>query len=229
MGNKSSDGLENSSPRSASERLLFLLKAHGPQTCAALAASLQITAEAVRQQVIRLAAEGLVDSGSERAGVGRPCQVWKLTPAGEATFPDRHAFVATQLIRNIRNQFGEVALEQVLHAHAGDIEHVYSEELRSAKTLEEKVRRLAEARAREGYMAGWHKQSDNTFLLFENHCPITAAATACQGFCSAELNTFRHLFGHTVQVERSEHMLQGARRCAYTIRPKRHAPAKKAK
>ena len=29
------------------------------------------------------------------------------------------------------------------------------------------------------------------FLLAENHCPICAAATACQGFCTTELDLFR--------------------------------------
>jgi predicted ArsR family transcriptional regulator len=28
------------------------------------------------------------------------------------------------------------------------------------------------------------------YFLIENHCPICAAATECQGFCRAELSNF---------------------------------------
>ena len=54
-------------------------------------------------------------------------------------------------------------------------------------------------------------------LLVENHCPICAAATACQGFCTSELDIFRAVLGPGVTVERSEHIVGGDRRCAYRI------------
>ena len=48
--------------------------------------------------------------------------------------------------------------------------------------------------------------------------PICAAASSCQGFCRAELQMFRTLLGEKAEVERVEHLLSGARRCAYRIR-----------
>jgi predicted ArsR family transcriptional regulator len=91
------------------------------------------------------------------------------------------------------------------------------------------VARLAKIRAREGYMAEWRRDGDG-FLLVENHCPICAAATACQGFCRSELEIFRDALGGDAEVERVEHLLAGARRCAYRITravsPKRRAAAK---
>ena len=59
---------------------------------------------------------------------------------------------------------------------------------------------------------------DGSFLLSENHCPICVAARACQGLCRSELALFRAVLGPGVEVERSEHILAGARRCAYRIR-----------
>ncbi|MES2724598.1 MAG: MarR family transcriptional regulator, partial [Pseudomonadota bacterium] len=56
------------------------------------------------------------------------------------------------------------------------------------------------------------------FLLVENHCPICAAAAACQGFCRAELMVFRAVLGPGVHIERTDHILAGARRCAYRIK-----------
>jgi predicted ArsR family transcriptional regulator len=66
-------------------------------------------------------------------------------------------------------------------------------------------------------MAEWSPDPGGGFLLVENHCPICAAAAACQGFCRAELQAFRNALGPDVVVERAEHILAGARRCAYRI------------
>ncbi|HCH71276.1 MAG TPA: MarR family transcriptional regulator, partial [Ochrobactrum sp.] len=74
---------------------------------------------------------------------------------------------------------------------------------------------LAAFRSAEGYMADAEKQEDGSWLFIENHCPICAAADACQGFCRAELQVFRAVLGPDVSVNRTEHILAGARRCAY--------------
>jgi predicted ArsR family transcriptional regulator len=66
-------------------------------------------------------------------------------------------------------------------------------------------------------MADWRILPDGSYLLSENHCPICAAARLCQGFCRSELAVFRSALGPSVTVERAEHILAGARRCAYRI------------
>ena len=58
-------------------------------------------------------------------------------------------------------------------------------------------------------------------LLVENHCPICAAAKACQQFCRSELRVFQEALGDDVTVERVDHILAGARRCAYLVCPRR--------
>jgi predicted ArsR family transcriptional regulator len=62
------------------------------------------------------------------------------------------------------------------------------------------------------------RKSGNGYLLIENHCPICAAARACQGFCRSELELFQDVLGEDIEVERVEHVLAGGRRCAYSIR-----------
>lgn len=68
-------------------------------------------------------------------------------------------------------------------------------------------------------MAEVHAAKNGAFLLVENHCPICAAATACKGFCATELDLFRAVFGPRVEVARVEHIVSGARRCAYRVQP----------
>src|SRR5262245_32550229 len=211
----SSDHLENSR-RPAADRFLVLLKTRGPQTAAELGKALGVTGEAARQQLVRLAAGGLVVASTEPRGVGRPAQVWALTEAGHARFPDSHAELTAQLIRSIREQLGEDVLERLIESRAAESRESYAAALEGSADLGERVARLAEARTREGYMAESAAEGQG-YILVENHCPICVAATTCQGFCRAELETFRAVLGPDASVERAEHIVAGDRRCAYRI------------
>jgi predicted ArsR family transcriptional regulator len=207
-------------PRPPREQFLLLLKTRGPQTAADLAAVQGVSAEAARQQLAKLAAAGLVEASSLPRGVGRPAQVWCLTEKGHARFPDAHAELTVQLLRAVRSELGEEALDRLIAARAAEARAGYAAELAGAADLGERVARLAEARTREGYMAESRAEGDG-YLLVENHCPICAAATACQGFCRAERDVFAQALGGGVEVERTEHIVQGDRRCAYRITPQR--------
>jgi predicted ArsR family transcriptional regulator len=216
--NKASLNLANraSAVRSKANRFLLRLKLDGPQTSAALGATLGITDEAARQQLLKLAQDGQVESTSEASGVGRPSQVWRLTAAGNAAFPDGHADLSAQLIGLIRAELGSDALDRVISMREAETRSAYIAALEGSAGLAERVARLAAIRTREGYMAEWRDDGDG-FLLLENHCPICAAASICQGFCRSELQVFRAALGPGVSVERVEHILSGARRCAYRI------------
>ncbi len=209
--------LENSgSPaQSVSDRLLTLLKTRGPQQASDAGKVLGTTGEAARQQFVKLAKDGLVEAVAETRGVGRPVQLWHLTAAGNARFPDTHSELTVQLLRTVRDKLGEQAIELLIDTREQETRINYKQAMIGASSLQERVERLAAIRCREGYMAESQLQEDGSFLLVENHCPICAAATVCQGFCRAELSIFTEVL--QAQVERSEHILAGARRCAYRI------------
>lgn len=204
--------------RSPSDRLLFALKMHGPQSSAVLGRSLRISGEAARQQLLRLEDQGLVEARNEVRGVGRPVAMWHLTAAAASRFPDTHAQLTVDLLGLVRDQLGEAALETVISARERDTRENYRHAMTGRTSVEERIARLAEIRSAEGYMAEWSQDEDG-YLLVENHCPICAAATQCQRFCRAELNVFSDVLGPDVSIERIEHMPAGARRCAYRIVP----------
>ena len=93
----------------------------------------------------------------------------------------------------------------------------YGKRIRPKDPLERKLNELAKVRTEEGYMAEIRREDDGGFLLVENHCPICAAANACQGFCSTELELFRSVLGPGVTVERAEHIIKGDNRCVYKV------------
>jgi predicted ArsR family transcriptional regulator len=200
-------------------RVLHALKAAGPQTAEALGRKLGMTAVGARQHLTRLQEDDLVAAADRNAGVGRPKRVWSLTEAGHARFPDNHAGLTLELIAAIRKTGGEAMLDQVIGLREQAALKTYRTRLEGAKTLREKVKRLAAIRSEEGYMARAEPGKDGALLLVENHCPICVAAKSCQGFCRSELALFRTVLGEDVAVERTEHVLGGAHRCVYRVSP----------
>lgn len=198
------------------ERALWILKTRGPQPVAAVAEQMEVTTEGARFHLLKLEKEGLVQSRSEARGRGRPKQIWSLTEKGHTRFPDTHADLTVNLIKMMRKTLGEDSVQEVVKANEQRTLARYREEMKDCDTLESRIARLADIRSREGYMAEYEKDGEDYFLV-ENHCPICAAATICQGFCRAEMNIFRKVLGDDVQVERTQHIVSGARRCAYRI------------
>jgi predicted ArsR family transcriptional regulator len=201
-----------------SDRILYQLKTKGPQTAAPMAARLGVTAMAVRQHLYRLMQRGLVEYSDERRPVGRPARVWRLTRTSASRFPDSHAELTLEVISAVRAAFGESGLERLLQERTRRQKDSYARRMKGAGAgLLRRAQALAEIRREQGYMAECVQRRDGAILLMENHCPICAAASSCQGLCREELTLFRSLLGDKARVERIDHILAGARRCAYTI------------
>ena len=201
------------------EQTLFLIKTRGPQTAQQLAALLELTSMGARRQLEAWQEKGMLTYEDVADKRGRPARRWLLTEAGHARFPDRHADLTVQLIDQVRGLFGEAGLDKLIAAREADSERQYRLHLQNAGALPERVAALVRARSSEGYMAEVETRDDGALLLVENHCPICAAARQCQQFCRSELDLFQRVLGPGCTVGRVEHMLAGARRCVYVIKP----------
>lgn len=212
---KKSNSAVSGASRSA---ILDVLKRDGEQSAGALGDRLGLTAMAARLHLFGLEEEGLVAARSEPRGRGRPLKLWSLTPDAARIFPDAHQGLAVEMIKSVEELFGAKGLAKLVEKH-GDMQRAtYGDKLSAAKTVGERVKRLAAVRSDEGYMAEV-KKDGRDWLLIENHCPICSAAKACTGLCAGELQVFRDVLGKKALVEREEHILAGARRCAYRVTP----------
>jgi len=206
--------------RKTRRAIVKILKMQGPLGSAQLADQLGLTAMAVRQHLYALQNEGHVEAEERPVPIGRPVKHWRLTREADRLFPEAYAELNVSLIEALRDTFGEEGVDRVLVSRCARQRKDYLNRIRSADSLEKKLKELARVRTEEGYMAEVRRENDGSFLLIENHCPICAAANACQGFCSTELDLFRSVLGREVRVEREEHIVSGDRRCAYRVTPK---------
>ena len=199
-------------------RIMDRLKARGPQSVKILSKQLGMTTMGVRQHLADLETKGLLaQTQQERQTRGRPVHLWKLTKSGHNRFPDSHSQTTLELIDVIRSSLGEESLNQLIDSRSKKVEVNYRAELTAAAPgLQKQIERLAQLRSDEGYMAEVRLLPDG-WMLIENHCPICRAATNCQQFCKSELEIFQRLFEGNATVLRTDHLLEGARRCAYKI------------
>jgi predicted ArsR family transcriptional regulator len=200
--------------------LLERLKQDGPQDAGALAGELGVSAMAVRQHLYALEKEGLVGFEEQARPVGRPAKLWRLTPQADRFFPDGHADLTLSLLAAMREAFGDAGLEKLLTVRTAEQIAAYRRRVDRGGPLKARLQALARVRSEEGYMAAVETvEEGGGFLFVENHCPVCAAARTCQGLCASELEVFRQVLGPDVSVERGDHILAGARRCAYRVRP----------
>jgi predicted ArsR family transcriptional regulator len=206
-------------PDRARDKILFLLKTKGPQQASALARKLEVTPMAVRQHLYQMHKDGQVQFADERRKVGRPARIWQLTHETSEHFPDSHGELAVGILQAASAAFGPQGISKLIEERTRAQARVYARRITRDMDLAQKVIELAAIRREEGYMAECEQRPDGTLLLIENHCPICAAAQSCQDLCRGELQLFRKLLGG-VEIERTEHIVSGQRRCVYEVQRK---------
>lgn len=201
------------------DKIIQFLKIEGPLTAKILAGKLKLTTMGVRQHVLVLEESGDVVFQDEKVARGRPTRHWSLTEKGHSRFEDRHDELTTQILDSVITLFGDDGLEKMISHRELTAMSNYRLALADRYGVEEKLQMLAELRTAEGYMATV-EEIDGVFWLMENHCPICTAAAKCITFCRSELHMFQTLMDDVATVSREEHILEGARRCAYKVLPR---------
>ena len=203
--------------KNSSERILMQLKMKGEATALSISEELAITKEGARKHLLNLLEADLVTSTVKSEGVGRPSTYYSLTDKGLSRFPNTHAEITVQLLQSVKKLLGENALDLLISDREAAIYERYEKQMESSETIEQKLDVLSKKRSEEGYIAEWKKE-DDAYYLIENHCPICAAATECQGFCRSELKNFKELIGKDYDLERTEYIIENGNRCVYKIK-----------
>jgi predicted ArsR family transcriptional regulator len=197
--------------------IVKLLKTEGALDSARLAKKLRVTPMAVRQHLYALQEEKMVNAEERPVPLGRPAKFWKLTREADRLFPDAYAELSVALIDAIGETFGPSGVDRLLQTRLARQKREYATRIDRDAPLAKKLHQLAKVRTDEGYMAEVHPDGPKAFVFVENHCPICAAATACQGFCATEIELFQSALGPGVKISRTEHIVNGERRCAYRV------------
>lgn len=198
--------------------ILAALKRQGSATIARLADELQLTGEAVRQQLLQLQRDGWIESkidrvAHERGRTGRPATTYSLTEAGDHLFPKSYDALGVALLDATAAELGPDAMTRVLSRVCDDRVAQIAPAIRGLP-LRDRVDALKSLYIfQDPYMEA--EQTADGFLLIERNCPFFNVAMRRPAICSVSVNALTRLLG--VRVEREERFQDGDGRCVFHI------------
>jgi predicted ArsR family transcriptional regulator len=200
--------------RSRDRILDLLLRAEEPLSVLSLATSLGISRNAAHQQVMALEREGLIERDSAIRTKGRPSQAFRLSEAGNATFPRQYALLARQLLEELAKRLGPAELRQAMTSIGTSL----AESLRSGIDPDspQNLALIAGLMRELGYESATIDGSDGVEIEAHN-CVFHDLAFADQTICEVDLALLRSLSGRTVEHRRC--MARGARSCRFAFKP----------
>ena len=183
------------------ERIARLILEHGPQTAAALAEELGLTAAAIRRHLEQMTADGVVEPAEDRRrrrrGRGRPAKVFALTDAGRAAFYQAYDDLAVSALRYIRETAGDEAVTEFARSLVARLEEHYRAVAENSPEGPG-TSALAEALTRDGYAASVEPARLGEQLC-QHHCPVAHVAEQFPQLCEAETEVFSRILGRHVQ------------------------------
>lgn len=201
--------------------ILNAIKLRGSATIAELATELEMTGEAVRQQLIQLQKEEWVCTVNQRESgrihSGRPAAHFRLTVAGEHLFPKRYDRLALALLDAVGRLDGD-RLTQVLELVAEQEVRFWEARLDGAG-FDERIEAIRGVYCNEHQFAEIEHMADGTIQLSERNCPYLNVASSRPALCSISLHILRKLL--SVDVQRLQRMEAGDERCLFRIDPKK--------
>jgi predicted ArsR family transcriptional regulator len=195
--------------------ILSMIKTQGPLGVHEMSKQLGITEMAVRRHINTLEKDGLLDATLVRQAMGRPSNVYSLTPLADELFPKKYMQLTMDLLGELLEDEGQEKIDQLFNARQEKLELRYQSRMK-ARSLEERVAELAHIQNENGYMVEWSQLYEGEFILSEHNCPITQVANNFQQACKCELALFQNLLD--AHVERTECLAKGGSKCVYMIR-----------
>lgn len=195
--------------------ILAIVKRRGASAIAELADELEVSYEAIRQQVTQLHSEGWLQKGIDRSQgrVGRPQAHYRLTPAGDHLFPKHYDDLTVELLDAVGERFGHEGVRAVLADLTDARVREWAPRL-EGMDLEERLQAL-----RGIYLDGdpfvTVERDERGLRLVERNCPFLNVASRRPALCSLTVSVLTRLLGH--RVVREERFQAGDGCCAFRV------------
>ncbi len=200
-----------------STRDLVLKALHSRQRCTIydLAEDVGINPISMRHHIASLQAEGLVGSDEERHGVGRPVRVYYLTEAGLEHFPTRYVRLTLRLLEQLKETMPPTMVNTLFTQMAQDlVQDLNAQSALAGLTMEERLARMKDFLAREGFTIDWEQKGDSYFIR-EINCPYLHIGQSHPEVCSVDQTLISTALA--VPAEKIKCVLNGDATCTYVV------------
>ena len=192
--------------------LKTLLKEKNGLTIDSLAENLKITRTAVKQHLTTLLEFNLVCRGETEGGIGRPCQLYKITDEGKNLFPKQYSWFSGLLVQSLYERLGENGLKKFLEELASTVASSLLERTKNkegTELLEEVVKIMNEL--------GYEAQLRDGKIEATN-CVYHDVAKSCSTVCQFDIKLLSRLTSSNIDHE--ECMVRGGGVCRFSCHKK---------
>ena len=194
------------------DTILAFLKTRGHATLGEVATHLEVSKQAAMRHLEALEAAGLATVASAESGrPGRPENVYRLTAAAAARFPDGHRELTGELVDFLTTEQLKVFFER----RAARLEAEYAPRL-AGLDFEGRVRELARLASEHGHMAEVVELGEGGLAIRHCNCPIQDVAARTGLPCVNEQQMYERLLG--TEVARTTWMAESADHCTYEMK-----------
>jgi predicted ArsR family transcriptional regulator len=180
-----------------------LVLERGPQSAAALAEHLGLSAAAIRRHLDALVADGvLVEREPRRYGParrGRPARTYAMTDAGRSAFPHAYDDLAGTALRYLRETGGEPAVAAFAQHRAAQLAGRIAERVDRDAPLPARATAVAAGLSRDGYASTVESAGSAGVQICQHHCPVAHVAAEFPQLCEAETRALEQVLGTYVQ------------------------------
>ena len=194
--------------------ILDLLRKLGPVSVLRLADLTQVTQTAVRQRLVRLMAQGMIQRIPEKQSRGRPSHRYSLTDKGRRQTGANFVDLAIALWHEIREIKDAEVRQGLLQRLSSRMAGMYAKQMQGSST-DERMESLSTVFADRDIPLAVDRSGQLPVLNVEA-CPYPELAEQDRGICAVEKMMFSELLGENVRL--SQCRLDGAGCCTFETR-----------
>ena len=201
-------------PSTRQEQILtLLLNSIAGMSIDEMATELQISRNALKQHLLALEKQQLVQEASLNSTGGRPARSYSLTKQGVNRFPKQYAWFSELLIEELTQRMGEEAINRMMWDMGVKLAHSLSGKFAS-KNPAEKQTALVELMQELGYFANLEQHEQHTSIKAVN-CVFHDLAQKHTALCQFDVALISTLLDQP--IEQTECMAKQGCVCRFRI------------
>ncbi len=174
-------------------KIVELLRKHGQATVEELADAVGLTQMAVRHHLHVLNGENLVLASSVRrtSQPGRPQQLYTLTEAADALFPESYYHLADYLLDELKATLDAADLDELLRRIANRMA-ADAPSIRPGQSPEERLSGLVQLLGDKGFSAQWDMEGDD-YVIRVLACPYRQVVREHNEVCRLDMQMIKDM------------------------------------